>query len=1359
MALDVTHLPDRIITIFEKDGKDNFTDEKDVLLYNFVPSKYITDFSTTGNIFEDLTEYILEYFEKPKNSLETLNIDSLYQMVRDKLPGLTLDESLMVLLYALLSIPISYISEETKKIDEFTDEEVETYEDKKMKIILEALNSIYSKAHPEKKNHKWDNGQELIDSFSIFARDYIALSKREMKIFNNIENFQKDMKSIKPLVYSEFVPKNDRYAYQPYLKGKKSKPVQPSDGIDIFNEANISLEIPYINYTDSHGNTYHKIYNFGYSFIDFLGKIVGIEPEVIGQSNKTTEITWLENKKERKNLETIEFAFLMKPTVPINKLKKDYEKIVYNLSTNEFSLDIDVNVNNLKNIYDERLSKTFEGLDFSHQTQTHLKGSFNIYGTDIKDYSFQDKIYSDPLYQYYIHANERTDSFASKKHLKIHFNDLYNRDNGKKTNTFTLKSRKMIENLVVKNKNKNHNIDAGTDYIKVKVSGENREKIDYYITILTILLTIYAQDKKNIDNFYCSLVPALCLTEKVDKNKTAKKKNDKNTVLNIIREVNPEMFSGNYSRLCGKIQQPIIIQEADRDKYEETIDYPKPGEHIFACKDTKYKYPGLKKNKDKKPGDKYDYVPCCYLKSHIKNSKSPYNQWLNGHAKDAKDEKAPIKEKPKKVKTTVGHYSVSSRILPPGEYGKIPDLLKNFLKKITTFKDFSRLGVPQDPNSAICCLLLATEDAKYLKAKTIEKRIERAIEVRNEMASFFMGLYRQENYDITDTFLKNNLVDSKSFYDPYLYYRGLEEYFDVNIYTFKPGETDNEVDYQIPRSKIFYSNPRKDRKAVLLYVHRGTISESRNITYPQCELILVSKTQNGKVIGHEDKIFDEDVNSHLYHSFILRIKNKSWFIDDEDVKGTTVSTLTSFDDLYSMVNFSEEYLLPLKKGDDEEDAYPKEQIIDDYGKLRALVYYKGSDKNKGLTFVIPPSQPLNMKVRNYKNYPLATYEEAVEFINDEPVSCSIKEEDGKKYITGLWFDLKIEGLVAKSEYLYIPIKKILRNTKALKKLTWGASNPINEGGANIGERTYKLQRTLDLILQLVKWLFIVKQLEMGLDKNNKRILYPVDKFVDEYMTFDTYDGDTADYYNFENIPRILPKLKTVEKCIARMEKYGLNLFKKGKIVMYNEEFYNKIEKYLEEYFANNAPYLSVNVNPHLDWKLPTVIENYYNMADDFKQQENVFVFINDDDFYKWMRMIRLPSYISVNINDTMKDFTTTLSEPYLYVNLNEGKETFIVVQNAYRIDDDLSSLDEKSKKKIQEKNIRYALHICDIWHHNKINVGVVEDMYSGDLPPYIVYGLENDSLVIVDDEHYNGEEMYYPLYVKDSKYAAILRLD
>lgn len=1395
--------------------------------YNFIPGKFITLSSKPcdedlcfSDIFVDLTTMAFE--EMGDGTIEDVDAMQLYKTVRSKLPDLSRNDVLMIILYVLLEEGLLISADD------------EDEEQKKQRYIVKTLNKLYydilsgETENPEALEgpvgplysegkavkEKWETWQSLFDDYENFFKNYIRLSRMEATQLKDIASFQEQMSKIKGPKHSPFVENYYRYRYQPKilppaaerpksssvsaaskktasplagplpgkktasplpgpLPGKAAVAVTPMDGIDIFDSSLVSLEIPYIHYTDENNNTYHKIYNFGYTFIDFLSRVIDDEKEKERESNSRTE---------KRN--TIVFAILNEATIPIDKLKKHYTRIVYELESNDFYLDIEVNEKMLKNIYERRLKNAFPVLSFDNPIQEQLSGTFNIYNMKVEDYTLYDEVFNEPLFRNYLYVNERIAPFPNKKYIIIQFRDLFNNlspsgaqdENTLYKNYFRLKPQKAGEGDKKDKENKE-------DFIKVKMTGKNSLHISHNIDILVALLAIYELDQPRIETFYCGLIPTLCVEEAVNNDEKPTKKSrpkaEKNTLLNALREKVPELFSsGYYSTICQKKQQPIIVSKEDKKKYANTIDYPKLDEYTFACTHKEFIYPGLQDNTDPSNKDKYAYVPCCFKTNHKTAKNSKYNAWLKGISKPARVSK--------KKENASSHFSKSARILPTGEYGKIPDTLNQYLKNvIKTSSDFARLGVPHDANSAISCLLLATEDEDYMKAKTDAARLLVTSATRQDLIlDSFKGLYRQENYDVTDTFLMHNLANNNIFFDPYLYYRGLEEYFDLNIYVFHP-ETTKEVDFQVPRYKIFYANPKKERQAILLYVHRGTESSAAEISYPQCELV----TEYDRESKFTQKIFDETVDDNLYISYTLRIKNKSWFITDTLVKvgeeKEIKSSIRSVDDLYSEVNYNEDYQLPVKNPKDKkevESSFAREQIVDDYGKLRALIYYANDAdgvKNKGLTLMIPPSQPLNMKMRNYKQYPLTTYEEALTFMEGSPaVSYTfLNANQGEKdrIITGIWFDLVKDGVTINKECLYIPIVQTLHEKKKHGRPELGPSNPINEGGIDVSERTYRLQRTLDFITQLVKWLFIVKQLEYPL-KDNIRELYPVDKFVKEFFMVDKKkaDEDSSTYYDFGNLLRTLPKVKTTKEGIAYMEKLKINLFRDGKIVMYNANFADKMGKYLEEFAKNNSP-LPIPLTPlgaavgnvkkiirNLDWRLPQVIANYYNMAEDFNQQENSYIFINDEDFYKWLDMIKLPSYISVTINNNLDGLKPSLEEPYLYIRAKEEegkekKENIVIIQNSRHEDRNNLTDDE-----VSENNIRYALHVCDKWFQNKINVGITDEMYAGLLPSILVYGIEEDQLVIVNEDLYRrGGDKYYSLlqYSGTNKYAAIMLLE
>ena len=155
----------------------------------------------------------------------------------------------------------------------------------------------------------------------------------------------------------------------------------------------------------------------------------------------------------------------------------------------------------------------------------------------------------------------------------------------------------------------------------------------------------------------------------------------------------------------------------------------------------------------------------------------------------------------------------------------------------------------------------------------MDRQNEYAQEIRENMvASIKAGLLSQELYDESEDEIMTELSDPTVFLDPYKHYRAVEEFFQINLYTFKPSAKSGKdiVNVlEIPRHKLFHAHLSRFRYAVVVFKYLG--SDANNLTYPQCELI-VDKVAEGKYL----KIYPAEFSYKLNEIMLNIQKVYSW---------------------------------------------------------------------------------------------------------------------------------------------------------------------------------------------------------------------------------------------------------------------------------------------------------------------------------------------------------------------------------------------------------------------------------------------------------------------------------------------------
>ena len=194
------------------------------------------------------------------------------------------------------------------------------------------------------------------------------------------------------------------------------------------------------------------------------------------------------------------------------------------------------------------------------------------------------------------------------------------------------------------------------------------------------------------------------------------------------------------------------------------------------------------------------------------------SSWTNSHYQDY------INNRP--VRREVGAKAVNSiksnKIVNPGRTGALPISIRNIVKKYHDESDMKKFGVIESPNSLLHCLCVAKDIEGYTKLTTDKAKEKFVVNMRLALIDqIYPSLLKQELYDCTEQEIINLLADTSRFFDPSLFYRALEEVYDLNIYSFSPFMTTDGVELgaiDVPRFKVFHSRPiRLDRNTMIVF--------------------------------------------------------------------------------------------------------------------------------------------------------------------------------------------------------------------------------------------------------------------------------------------------------------------------------------------------------------------------------------------------------------------------------------------------------------------------------------------------------------------------------------------------------------
>lgn len=1011
-------------------------------------------------------------------------------------------------------------------------------------------------------------------------------------------------------------------AFSPTI-GKRQ--VNPEDGIDIFDKSIVSKYVPYIKYNDKNGISYSKVY---------VGEKVEEEPNY-----NTTVIPPNESSSNNTIYMKLWHGDLDQSKSFKNEPKDSFSIIIYYLKNNYLTVESpSKDQTNTEYQSHLRTRSALPTLSFGTGKEVKVRGDFKMWGATVEEIGFLDMILSDPIVNVYLYLEENIKPFALKKRLDIHYRSIFSDINeGEKLSeeayisnyasvSLTLTQKFSGDDTIqladtVSRQLSTTKVPKDTPYIHVSISqAESREVVNNFIPVFSLLMRYYIDGRKDIiDNYYDflpeleKLVPLLeqrkqktaveesmivNLTKKTIVTKRAKDRLEK------LRDIAPDLFILDYPGKCQHKLQPVIIDPSESDEWKEkrfgenqeerqVMPFPKDDpKWLFACPDDKNPYPGVKINKDLPNKDIYPYIPCCFKKDQIDpSSNSNYGKYVGNE----QGEKRATVKLDKKISTR--------RLLQKDRIGFLPTAIEAIVKRYSrTYVDMVRYGVIYSKSSLIHCVCTSIDDPNYYSQTTDEMKEDYVSLLRTYIAdNVNSALLKQELYDYSDEEIMQILQDKEKFLDPALFYRAVEEIFNINIYVFSVDD-DNEFGYlEIPRHKIFHSRPvRPNRPTVVIMKTFG----SDSIEFPQCELIVDYDIKNSLSV----KLFGVEMATICHKTLTNTMRSLTWIMEEND-------TLSAYENIYSYIDHLNIYKLP-----------PVTQLIDANGKMRAITFELENGK---ITVATIPSQPEN--IPNSEEIHRVSMETVIKLLGQP--SAVTQDSDGK--VDGLWYEIMD---ILHGEYISIIPEKVTT------ELAIGPKNPISPGnGLSITARVTKLKRDITIIVQLTRWLYELSRSRQKLDIN---------EFADSYMVMDDWQEDSSNYYDFSNLSRRLPRVETIEKAIAILEPVVPSLFNGGKIVMYNALFAQRIIRMLKDYN---------NLRIGLTYVPPEFIQGFYETEDDFEKFAGSKVFTNDKDLTVWLSLSKKSSrnFLIHKKIDIAVGFS---SIPYLY---EDEDGNIFIVQNVF----------------------------------------------------------------------------------------------
>jgi DNA-binding protein H-NS len=1349
------------------------------------------------------------------NSVERKNLNEIHIYITETL-NMTLDVTdIAMAYYHEMTLPIrqkfSQANElqkekkfaETMALREAATEELNYYNNMLFMIIndfytIVNTNDAAVNLTAEIQVHKVSllkDARDLEGQYEMWSQIYQASLQKDLHTLDIIEDVQRRLKETEdekgnfskviPIKHTDPVIEMATHRYKVTWKDNTHDPqlvlngpnIRVEDGIDIFNLAKTSFEVPYIQYN---GNM--DINNFEYEQPKrhiYYGNI---------DDNDETQLDFIIlSFIETKNSHSLYFTVWTGTEKKNDQPQHSYVKCVYNLTTGTITIPAPVSKEGEKRVFN-RVAAALPHLTLSDPVEIHVKGYFTIEQMNINQAILADMILNDPLFQVYLYIDESVKPRADKKRHNIHYKTYNpNRKNNVITGTGYISNTASVSISLgnysnddddnddfpanINSINVPKNEDDGTlnqttdtfpsDMIKVKVTkAETRAVLNQFINIFTRLIRYYHQKKSSIAALYEQFIPGSVnlkrviampapspVTRKTEfgneliidddddddelPNSAQKGKKKGQSVAFDSKKRNmklraPDLIGNGYARQCQCKVQPIIIDESEVEdwvnrtfvdtdgirKYRQIMPFPPPNPEnpnetskwLFVCPDDNAPRGSVKENPGASNSNIYPYVPCCGKTDELSNPNSKYYKFYEAKANPS------MLAQPKST-TKAGYRQTTMKRLIPGRGAHIPPSLSRLLRSHTPnneLEDFARIGAPATTNSLIHCISLARHDQEYIQMQSYEEKEIYCQNIRTLIAELIHPyIYKQELYDISIKEIKNRLLDNKIFLDPYLYYRGVEEFFDINLFVFNPkgalhslpgmSDADMKVNpvLELPRSKLTHIRPRRNRPNIIILKHSG--AEGDAIPFPQCELIISRGRMINGVKPLEEEEEDNVTNTTIGYGANPIVTNEATYIFGNEVGEILFETvyessrtlITSIVDIPGERSEVQTRDSPLNQPE-WEYIFQKYRLvgqqIDAYGKLRMIAILNPRTKTP-MCICIPPSQPLNLPIIDHLN--LSPYDDVISIMGP-PVYT---------HKSGLWYSV-IDYLAA----VFVPTvvdTQLHPPTPGCPppptNLNYGIdSNPIN--------LYRKVERLANVFMQLMTWCWRLSRLD-------------VISWMDKYVIVDSNVSEEP--RNPIGLRRKLPIVNSCEEAISAMAIIWPSYFTKDKIRMY-AKLAIKIKKYLIniQRITVGLPYDNPKVKP-IEY-----LSKMYTREDDFISQSKSVVLIGNDHLNAWKEQqlqkhglagLITPIYHKLNISYATK------TEPYLYQS-NQTQKVYIV-------------------QSVRGGSRYAALNLCLQWYHNRINTGnSTPPVQENEIIPYVVYGISPAYEIIpVEDQSYGAD--------------------
>jgi hypothetical protein len=1150
---------------------------------------------------------------------------------------------------------------------------------------------------------------------------------RDMERYMLILNIQNALNEVDVSKWFDLSPQlvlANTYVLRPKLR--TAERVTPVLGDYIFDNIHPSERLPYVVYNGRNDENYYKIYS---------GQDFGIEPDY----NRLIVSSKRGNKED-----TIEMTLWLGTGTIYRTSKESFFRVVYDLSKNEITYSVPVTLRGQKMNYKETAYKYLSQalstiMDLGSPELIQSKVEISLYPLRnevgefdprrgkivVHDTMLLGAMMFDEFYRNIIFPDEVFIQYPRRSRSEYQYVSMFMRDfvTNESPITWSMTPRPTISGISYATTTGGFS-DREGNHIKLKIlDAKNQTSIDRMLDTLIPLLCVYYSDvslnPNHVDRIYYSSFlgqEIFDLDEKRWNEKTLikNKKEDAYGKMEINREGGarlkkykreyPDVFNASYKPVCASHKTPEVFDtiEKAQEWYNRTgkkiLKYPSDRNRFtktiwVGCPHESYPYPTIVANKNPETNDEIPYFPCCSDVDHTTGTKSlDYREFYEGEERVFK---------PSAIDQN------TDKFLDTNETAEVEVSIRTYLSEYSQDSRIVKRGVMNypSPNSFLHCVLYAIKEPKYMELypkgnivgrrnlkESLRRREAYVEEVRRNLLKLVhSGVISQELYDLRSyDELQKRINDVKSFFDPFIYYRFIEEAYGVNVYSF------NKSGYEIPRHREYSVRYlRMDRPTILIYKNKGPkISQYAEHTYPGCELIIDENSP---------KLYFGGAMTEKCHNVHTAMLSTITFVRN-------ANSLSAYSNMYYFLDYKKIFGTSLI-----------EQHIDGYGKTRALNILIPSGK---ITVFVPPGQPLSLPVSS--TVYITNMEIAWSTIakNGSRVTSATRDTDGM--IDGFWF-----SVMDIQNCLYVKVTKQANVNKQIINLPVGPRYLDIERSASDVQIYREQERTVSIIKQVVRWAFDIIRSTIG---DSATIATEFSTQLLRVTPQQQSPQTSVNYYNLRSLRKVFPKVSSYEECFNYLRTTTRNLVSVTEyaFTFHNKVFRDKLADYIRVYHKNS---LGTVITPK------DSLENYRSTYLSFNQFPGIEVFSSTREFKSWLSAKEMSKkdpgnkiYKQIDI-----DFSLRVN-PYIYM-ANDGQ--IFLIQNIEGMSSDkapadlqtISTQEDPLVIKKPEHLVAAAIKVLKSWRTSKINPGfyvTIDNADLRDLDHYkiVTYGISSSGHVI-----------------------------